>query len=58
MTFPNFSSLKTAIIELKDIVSRSQNEDHEAAQLLSQIEALFLDIENKVRQRDLAVSQN
>ena len=58
MTFPNFSSLKTAIVELKDIVSRSQGEDHEAAQLLGQIEALFLDIENKVRQRDLAVGQN
>jgi hypothetical protein len=49
MTFPNQNSLNGTIADLKEILSRSQAENHESKVLLGQIEALVQDIEKKVR---------
>lgn len=49
MTFPNQNSLNGTIADLKEILCRSQAENHESKVLLGQIEALVQDIEKKVR---------
>lgn len=49
MTFPNQSSFKSTIEELRDAVHRSQGADHEAVKLISQIEAILEEIESKMR---------
>ncbi|MCC7532024.1 MAG: hypothetical protein IT342_26210 [Candidatus Melainabacteria bacterium] len=49
MTFPNQSSFKSTIEELRDAVNRSQGADHEAVKLISQIEAILEEIESKMR---------
>lgn len=47
MDFPNPSPLKKAVDDLKDIVSRSQGEEHEISVLVRQIEAIVAEIEIK-----------
>ena len=49
MTFPEQPSFKSTIEELKDVVIRAQGEDHEATQLVAQIEAILYEIESKMR---------
>jgi len=50
MSFPNQSSLTGTIQQLKEIVTDIQGEDHESSQLVSQMEALIVEIERKSRQ--------
>lgn len=56
MTFPNQNSLNGTIADLKEILSRSQAENHESKVLLGQIEALVQDIEKKVRPHGASAS--
>lgn len=54
MDFPNPSPLKKAVDDLKDIVSRSQGDDHEISHLVKQIEAIVASIETKTNKTIIA----
>ncbi len=58
MTFPDPSPLKKAVDDLKDIVSRSQGDDHEIAILVKQIEAIVASIETKTGNRIVSAPAN
>lgn len=47
MSFPNQTSLKSAIAELKEVVSRLHGADTEPVRLLGQIESCATDIESR-----------
>jgi len=47
MSFPNQNSLQGTIQQLKEIVTNVQGEDHEAYQLVRQMEFLVAEIERK-----------
>ncbi len=49
MTFPNQITLKSAIADLKEIVTRLHGADTEPVRLIGQIEASASDIELKAR---------
>ena len=51
MSFPNQTSLHGTIQQLKEIVTSLQGEDHEAARLVRQMEALAQEIERKSKQQ-------
>ncbi|CAN5350255.1 hypothetical protein BH10CYA1_BH10CYA1_17140 [soil metagenome] len=48
MSFPNQTSLKCAIAELKEVVTRLHGADTEPVRLLGQIESCAIDIESRV----------
>ncbi len=48
MSFPHSNnSLKAAIKQLKEVVSRHQGEDHETTAMVREIETIVADIERK-----------
>ena len=49
MSFQNQQTLKGTLQQLKEIVTGLQGEDHESARLVSQMEALVAEIEDKTR---------
>jgi hypothetical protein len=50
MAFPESNALRSTISDLKDIVSRCHGDENECVRLLSQIEALVVEIERKTPQ--------
>lgn len=47
MSFPHNNSLKAAVNQLKEVVTRHQGEDHETTSMVREIEAIVADIERK-----------
>ncbi len=47
MSFPHNNSLKAAVKQLQEVVSRHQGEDHETTKMVREIEAIVADIERK-----------
>lgn len=47
MSFPHNNSLKAAVKQLQEVVSRHQGEDHETSMIVREIESIVADIERK-----------
>ncbi|MDZ4838054.1 MAG: hypothetical protein SGJ27_30080 [Candidatus Melainabacteria bacterium] len=47
MSFPHNSSLKAAVKQLQEVVSRHQGDDHETSKIVREIESIVADIERK-----------
>jgi len=47
MSFPHNNSLKAAVKQLQEVVSRHQGEDHETSKIVREIESIVADIERK-----------
>jgi hypothetical protein len=47
MSFPHNNSLKAAVKQLQEVVSRHQGDDHETSKIVLEIESIVADIERK-----------
>ena len=47
MSFPHNNSLKAAVKQLQEVVSRHQGDDHETSKIVREIESIVADIERK-----------